>query len=72
MKKPEESDAVYEVNHRHVNSVASLQCARVNKSITYILHCINKTHPFTSYHAAKHQKSANLGLQTYEKNRRSV
>ena len=35
MKKLEKSDAVSEVEHRHGNSVASLQYAHVNKSITY-------------------------------------
>ena len=36
MKKPEESDAVFEVKHRHGNSVASFQCAHVIKLIIYI------------------------------------
>ena len=56
-KKPEESYAVSDVKHRHSNSVANL-----------ILQCINKKHSFTSYPVAKHQNTANLGLQTYQKN----
>ena len=36
MKKPGKSDAVAEVKHRHSNPFASLQYARVNKSIIYI------------------------------------
>ena len=35
--KPEEVDTVSEVKHRHGNSVASLECARVNKSIIYTI-----------------------------------
>ena len=33
MKKLKKSDAVSEVEHRHGNSVASLQYARISKSI---------------------------------------
>ena len=37
--KPEEHDAVSKVKHRHGNSVASLKCACVKKSIIYnIMH----------------------------------
>ena len=36
MKTPEESDTVFKVEHRHGNSVASLQYTRVNKSIIFI------------------------------------
>ena len=36
-KKPEESDAVAEVKHRHGNSVASLKRAHANKSIIYLI-----------------------------------
>ena len=37
VKKPEKSEAVSEVKHRHGNSAANLKCARVNKSIIYII-----------------------------------
>ena len=36
-KKPEESDAVSEFKHRDNKPVASLKCARVKKSIIYIV-----------------------------------
>ena len=38
----------------------------------YILQCINKMNPFTSYLAAMHQNTANLGLQIDEKNQWTV
>ena len=37
MKKPEESDAISKVKHRHGNSVANRARARVNKSIMYLM-----------------------------------
>ena len=37
MRIPDESNAVSEVKHRHGNSVASLNCAPINKSIIYIM-----------------------------------
>ena len=51
-RKPEESDAISEVHPRYGNSVSSLRCARINKSI-YIIVGKEKT-PITSYPAAKH------------------
>ena len=42
MKKPEETDAVSGVKHRHDNSVATHKCAHANKSIIYILLCKEK------------------------------
>ena len=35
MKKAEGSEAFYEVEHKHVNSVASFDSAHINKSIIY-------------------------------------
>ena len=35
-RKSGESEAVSEANHRRGNSIASLQCARINKSIIYV------------------------------------
>ena len=36
----------------------------------YILYGVNKKHLFTSYPAAKHKNTANLSLQTCDKNQR--
>ena len=54
-------DAVSEVKHRHSKSVASLKCARTNKSIIYIL-MRKKKEPVTSYPAAKHPKHSKLAI----------
>ena len=37
MKKAEDGDAFYKVKHRHYNPVASLEYARVNMSIIYVM-----------------------------------
>ena len=55
MKKRGESDAVSKVRHRHGKSVASLQCARTNKSIIYITMHKQKA-PFTICPAPKRSK----------------
>ena len=49
--------------------VIPLQASSVHALISslYILQCVNKKHPFTIYPAAKHQNTANLALQTYNK-----
>ena len=55
------SDAVSEAKHRHGNSVADLQCACINTLIISIT--MHKKKQFTSYPPAKHQNTANLGLE---------
>ena len=62
----EKSDAVSEVKHRHDNSVANCQCACVNKLIICITTRKEKAPIYK-----QQQNTANLGLQTYEKNQRT-
>ena len=66
-KETQEITAISEVKHRHGNSVAYLQCACVDMSIIYFTTRKEKDQ-FTSCPAAKHQNTANLGLQTCEQN----
>ena len=58
-KKPEESGAVSEVKHRLDNSVTSLQCACVNKSVIDITMHKRKA-PIKICPAAKHPKHNQL------------
>ena len=67
MRKLEEGDTISELKHRHANSVASVQCARVNKLIIYIT--MHKQKPLIyKLSRRKTPNKANLGLQAYEKN----
>ena len=43
MKKPGESDSVFEVKHRHGDLVERLQCAHANKLFINMLQCIRKS-----------------------------
>ena len=65
MKKPEENDAVSEVKHRHGNSVARLQCVRVNKLIIYITMHKQKAPIYMLSHskAPKHSKFRLTNIQ---------
>ena len=67
-KKPEESDAISEVEHRHGNSFTSLPFAHVNKLIIYFTMHKQKTLIYKLSHskASKHGKFRSADI--YEKN----
>ena len=60
METPKKLDTVAEVKHRYANSVASLECASVTKSIIYII--MRKEAPFTIYPAAKRPKHSKFAI----------
>ena len=59
-RNPKKSDGVAEVEHRHSNSVATLQYGRVNKSIIYITQYIKERHPPKCCLVAKHPKHSEM------------